>query len=281
MPPLELIVSMFLKAVLPAAATAATLLIVIERCGGKESVSAAAALAAAAGIGLGFWLCDTVELVSGASTWNQLPWAALAALGIGVSVRLPGVPAAVAWLTRAACAGLIAWLVIPQETRAEAWWFVPGFALVVFAEWALLEHLAARPPDGSVAAALSLSALTAAAVLVHAGSTRLMEANIVPAAALAGLAVAAWRRRLDVGAAAPGAVVLVVGILLFGQQSTFSEVSWWAFLLAATAPLTLAVTLFFRNLQGPRLLLLRLAVLLPPLLAALYLAREAGPLEFE
>lgn len=281
MPPLELMLGMLVKAVLPAAATAALLFAVIEYVGGKESVSAAAALAFAAGVGLGFWLCDTVELVSGASKWNQLPWAALAALGVGVSLRLPGVPKFVAWPTQAACAGVIAWLVIPPETRAEAWWFVPGFAIVVFAEGALLEHLAARPPDGSIAATLALSALTAAGVLVHAGSGRLMEANIVLAAALGGLTVVAWWRRLDMGAAVPGAVVLLVGILLFGQQSTYSDVSWIAFLLAAMAPLTLAITLPLRALAGMPLVLLRVAVVLPPLLIALIFANEAGPLVFE
>ena len=78
----------------------------------------------------------------------------------------------------------------------------------------------------------------------------------------------------------PGAAVLLPGILLFGQQSTFSDISWWAFLLAAAAPLTLAVTMFARPWSGIRLSLLRAAVLLPPLIAAMYLAREAGPLEY-
>ena len=278
MPPFDMIVGMFLKAVLPAAATAAILFFLIEYLGGKESVSAAAALALAAGVGLGFWLCDTVELESAVSKWNQLPWAALGALGVGVSVRLPGVPAAVAWLMRAACAGVIAWLVIPPQTTAEGWWFVPAFAAIIFAEWAFLEHLAARPPDGSIAAALALSALTAGVVLVQAGSLRLMEANVVQAAALSGLAVVAWWRRSDLGAAVPGAAVLLPGILLFGQQATFTDISWWAFLLAAAAPLTLVVTLPFRTLGGIRLALLRLAVLLPPLIAALILA---GPVESE
>ncbi|MCI0682402.1 MAG: hypothetical protein L0Y71_09875 [Gemmataceae bacterium] len=281
MPPAELIAEVLLKAVLPAAALAALLLGVIEFLGGKQSVAAAAALALAAGVGLGFWLCGTVELASGSSRWNQLPWAALAALGVGVSLRLPGVPSAVAWITKAVCAAAIAWFVIPPETRADGWWFVPGFAVVVFAEWALLERLAARPPDGSIAAALALSALTAAAVLVHAGSTRLMEANIVLAAALGGLSAAAWWRRLDVGAAVPGAVVLLAGVALFGQQSTYTEISWTAFLLAAAAPLTLAVSLPLWRLHGARLLLVRLALLLPPLVAAAVLAAEAGPLMSE
>jgi len=280
MPPPEMIVGMFLKAVLPAAATAAILFLAIARFGGKDAVSAAAALAMAVGGGLGFWLCDTVELVSGASKWNQLPWAALAALGIGVSVRWPGVPKVVAWLTRPACAGVIAWLVIPPETTAEGWWLVPGFALVVFAEWALLEHLAARPPDGSIGAALALTALTAGVVLVIAGSMRLMEANMVLASALGGLAVVAWWRRLDLGAAVPAAAVLIPGILFFGQQATtFSDVPWWAFLLTAVAPSILAATLPFRKLGGIRLALLRLAVLMPmlvpPFLAALNVAMQA------
>jgi hypothetical protein len=191
---------------------------------------------------------------------------------------LPGVPTVVAWLTRAACAGFIAWIVVPPETAAEGWWLVPGFALVVFAEWALLEHLAARPPDGSIGAALAATALTAGVVLVVAASMRLMEANIVLASALGGLTVVAWLRRLDLGAAIPGAAVLIPGILFFGQQATFSDVSWWAFLLAAVAPLVLALTLPFRTLGGIRLALLRLAVLLPmllpPLIAALYVAMQ-------
>jgi hypothetical protein len=303
MPPMHVIQDVLLYTLLPAtlaALTAAAVLAVVQLLAGPRGAAVGAALGFAGGGVLGNVLCGSFTLLTGESAWNRLPWAALAALLVGLVVRLPWAPAGgqprtpsdssgpavwrvVGWLVRAATAAAAAWWVLPEAVRTEAMWLPAALAAVILAEWALLEHLAARTPGGGVPLALALSAVVGAAVLIHAGTARLTDSMTVLAAVLVGVAaVAAWRR-LDAGGAVPGAAVLLPGVLLMGQQETFSEVQWLAFALAAAAPLVLAVTLLppFRSWQGTRLRLLRFALLLAPLAVAAGLTLQAGPLEFE
>jgi hypothetical protein len=321
MPPLELLLEVLLYTVGPAALVAAALTAAGSCCARGRLLGTALALAL--GFTAGLWtraaldtlstsafssaqlarsLPEALTLISGASEWNRLPYAALAALLIGLLARCPRVPPVLAWLVRAAAAGLISWCVVPAAYQTAVWWLAPALAVVVFAQWALLEPLAARAPGG-VALALALSAFVAAGVLIHAGSARLTDAALALGGALGGIAVAAAWLRGAAGGAVPGAAVLLPGLLLMGQQETFSEISWLAFALAAVAPLMLVLTwplhgrtgkpsalvemdsaALTTRVSGPRrllFLLAHLAVMLPPWLAALYLARQAGPLEFE
>jgi hypothetical protein len=284
MPPLSEILDVLLYAVLPALVVAAVVMAAVVMLGGAARAPLAAALGVGAAAALGLWLREGLELISSASPWNRLPPAALAALWVGRIARLPDLqPSAGCWL-RAATAIGIAWLVIPAETRSEIDWLAPAFAAVVFAQWVLLERLAARVPDGSVPLCLALALLAAGAVLIHANSARLMNAAIVLASAFAGIAAVSWWRRVDAGGAVPAAGVLLPGLLLMGKQETVSEIPWNAFALPALAPLLLAEALPLAGWQGSRWqrvrFLLMVLVVLIPLAAAIYIAREAAPLDF-
>ena len=111
-----------------------------------------------------------------------------------------------------------------------------------------------------------------------------MNASIVVAAALSGIALVAWAGRADAGGAVPAAAVMLPGLLLMGQQETFSDVPWYAFALLALAPLLLAEVLPLSDWQTSRpqriRFLLMMLVLLIPLVAALLLAHLASPLDF-
>jgi hypothetical protein len=283
MPPPDLVLDALLYAVLPAALVAAVLTAAAAWLGGAKFAPAGAALGLAGGVLLGGWLRDTLTLEAGTSAWNRLPWAALAALAVGLAARWPRLPRLAGWPLRALAAVAAAWWVVPPEVRSEVTWLPAALAAVMLAEWALLEPLAARPPGGSVPLALALTAFVAATVLICANTARLTDAATVLAAALGGVAVVSWWRRSDAGSAVPGVVVLLPGLLLMGQQTTYSEVPWQAFATAAGAPLVLAVTLLppLHSWQGTRLHLLRWALLLVPLAIAGGLAVQSGELEFE
>jgi hypothetical protein len=256
---------------------AAVVTALLERIGGTKQAPAASAVALAAGAILGCWLRDALAL-PGDTTWNRLPWAVLAVLCAGRVVA--ALPALDGWIVRAGTALALTWWVIPVEARTELTWLAPAFAAVVLLEWGVLDSLAAQPPGGTVPFALALTFGAASGVLIHAGTARLTDVAIVLASALTGIALVAWWRRADASGAMPAVALLLPGVLLLGQQETFSEVSWHAFALAAGAPLLLAVTVPLRRWEGVGLRLVQLTLVLLPLAAALYLARLAGPLEW-
>jgi hypothetical protein len=323
MPPLQMIVDVLLYAVLPAALTAAVVMAIVALAGGRKLAPLGAALGLAGGVVVGrgvqdlerflanpqpeggepFHFLHGLRLMPGDSPWNHLPWAALAALLVGLLARLPRLPAGVAWSLRwAAAVVLVSW-VLPARLPAETWWVTPALTLVIVAQWALLEHLAATPPGGSVPLALALTAFGAGGVLIYASMAQLMDTAVALGAALAGIAAVSWLGRVDGGGAVPGAAVLLPGLLLMGQQEMSSEppVPWLSFALAAGAPFLLALTLLppLRAWQaarhgkageapgrlswaGIRLGLVRVALLVLPLGGAVALAHiVAGPLVTE
>jgi hypothetical protein len=287
MPPLSLIVEVLRYAVFPALAVAAVVMAAVVLLCGPKQAPLGAALGLSAAVALGLWLREALTLVPGDSAWNRLPWAALAALWVGRVARLPDMQPAPGWLLRAGTAGLIALVVIPAGLRQEIDWLMPAFAAVVFAEWAILERLAAEPPDGCVPFCLAVVFLAAGTVVIHASYALLMNVAIVLASALTGLALVAWWLRADASGAIPAAAVMLPGLSLLGQQETktFSDVPWYAFALPALAPLLLAEALPLSHWQGKRQRLLRfllmLLLLLVPLATAILLAHQAGPLDFD
>lgn len=300
---------MLLYAQLPALGMAAAVMAAVVLLCGTKQAPLAAALGLTAGAALGLCLRDAVRLtgsdipwselpsallglclreapalVSGDSSWNYLPWTALAALWVGRMLRLLDVQPIVDWSLRAALALVIAWVVIPLNTRRELDWLAPAFAALVLALWALLERLATELPDGSVPFCLALVFCNVGMVLIYAHSNRLMEVALVLGCALAGIAAVAWWRQADTSGAMPAAAVMLPGLLLVGQQSTFNEMPWYTFALPAVAPLLLAEVLALKEWQTTRLRLARwllmVALILIPLAVACYLADQAeGPLE--
>lgn len=281
LPPLNLLLDVLLFAVLPALVVAAGVTFAVGRLAGEKHGPFGAALGLAAGTALGFWLRDSLTWMPGDSSWNRLPWLALAGLWLARSARLADLTLIEGWLLRAALTAGCAWLVIPSATRAEFAWLMPAFALVVLAAWFVLELPAAQPPGGGVPFALSLSFFAASVLLIHAGSARLTDVATVLSAALAGVAAVAWWRGTDASSVAPAVALLLPGVLLTGQQETFSEVPWTAFALAAGAPLMLAPTFFLRDWKPIGIRLVQLGLALIPLGIAIFLAAQTGPLQFE
>jgi hypothetical protein len=297
LPPLHLVVEVLQFAVLPAALAAAAVFAVILLAGGNRWATPGAALALAAGLAIGNWYRSALPWLPEGLPWNAevpkwhwLLWLGLAALAVGVLIRLPQVPAVIRWLIMAAAAGFVAWLfvppdLLPEDLREKApWGPAAAFAAVVFIEWALLEHLCERSPGGGIPLGLALTFLAGAAVLIHAGSLRFTDVATILSASLSGIAVAA-RQQADAGAVAPGVAVLLPGLLLTGQNTMASEVPvpLAGFLLVGLAPLALLLTLLppFRRWEGIRLNILQLILILVPVIVAVALAMQTGPLEFE
>ena len=296
MPPLDdearaVLIAMLRWGVPPALVAAIVVMAVLEWLGGPKQAPAAAALGLIAGVVLGLWsysaaplfstegtspllagLRGALNLVNGDSSWNRMPWAVLAAVCTERLARALDTHTNDGWLLRGATAVGIAWWLIPEPAREEFVWLAPTFAAVVFLQWQLLARLAAEPPDGSVLVCLALAFLTAGILLVNAGISRSMEASVMCASALVGIALVAWWRRADASGAIPAAALLLPGLLLMGQQETSEPVPWFAFAFAALAPLMLAGTWPVRHWPAVPRHLARLVVVLIPLIAAVLLA---------
>jgi hypothetical protein len=198
-----------------------------------------------------------------------LPWAALLAAGVGPVARSSR-------LTRALVAVLVARLLVPPDLP----WLWAAFAAAVLAEWELLD--AFGEGSGSwLPLGLGLVFLAAGAVLIHAHSARLTDLATIVAGSTFGLAVAAWWTGADVRSALPIAAVSLPGLMLVGQQSTYSEVPTASFALAGLAPLALALLLVLpQRLRGARTFA-GLGLLLAAVGVAVFLAACAEPLSFE
>jgi hypothetical protein len=302
LPPREMMVDALLYAVLPALLSAAAILAAIERWLGAKQASAAAAVGLVVGVVLGISirrasfdglhlgpeqslasalaisLRRALTLFLGDSTWNRLPWAALGLMCVGRVARLPDLRPIDGWLLRGAATLTAAWLVIPVKTQDETAWLMPAFALVVLAEWAVLETLAAHPPGGAVIFSVATAFFVASMVLIQAAWATKADLAIVLASALTGTAIVAAWRRVDASGGVPVAALLLPSLMLMGQQETQSEVPWQAFALCAGAPLMLAVSLPLCRWQSVWLRVLQLGLVLLPLGAAAVLT---GPVEFE
>jgi hypothetical protein len=216
-------------------------------------------------------------------TWYWLPWSAGLALLAGLGARLPKLPLTVAWALRLLAVFIVARLLVPAEVAGGAAWPVLLFAAVVLFQWGLLEQLARQAPGGWLPLGLSGVSFAAAVVLLHAHSARLTDLATLLCAALAGIAVVGWVLGRDPGGAMPAVAVALPGLLLIGQQETFSELPWTSFALVALAPLALSplVLPWLNRLRGWGLVVIVLALLLVPAVAGVALAAQAEPLSFD
>jgi len=225
-----------------------------------------------------FWLTGVLKPMPNESTWNRLPWTALAALCVG---RLTRDVSADAWLVRGATSFAIAWWVMPEHALAIGTWVVPAFAAIILLNWMLLECLASKSNDGSVALCVFLCFFVASLVLIQAAFASLGEPAIMFGSAFLGLAVVAWWRGVDVSGAMPAAAVMLPGMLLIGQQeSTVETLPLLGYVCAAVAPLVLVLALPFAHWHWLWRHLLRLALIAIPLGLAVKFAMDAGPLDF-
>lgn len=123
--------------------------------------------------------------------------------------------------------------------------------------------------------------LAAGAVLLHAHSARLTDLATIVAGSYFGVALAAWWTGAGVRGAAPIAAVSLPGLMLVGQQSTYSEVPVAGFALVALAPLALAPLLLVPSRLRRARTLAGLGLLLATVAAAVFLAAWSEPLSFE
>jgi hypothetical protein len=266
---------------------------VVERVGGIKQTAAGAALALIVGAFFGLAMRDAGPLLLkeplqkalGAlphiltfgcgPTWDRLPWAVLGALCVGRVAHLTDG----GWFLRGGAAIGIAWWALPEDSREKFVWLAPAFAATIWLQWVILDRLAAQPGSSSLALCLTLALLTASGVLIHAGTKRLMDPAVVLAFALAGVWFIAIWRGVEIGGAIPAIAVALPSLLLMGLLNT-EKVQWSAYALTAIAPFMLILTMPLT--RGPRwaLHLMRLAVVLLPLVIAIIIAREAGPLDF-
>ena len=208
-----------------------------------------------------------------------LPWAALFAGAVGAIAHIPKLPSLVRHLLRALTAIIVASLLVPLSLRAEAPWLWVGFAAVVLAEWELLDALG--KVDGWLPWGLGLVFLSAGAVLLHAHTARMTDLATFVAGGCLGVAVAARWSGADLRGVAPIAAVALPGLLLDGQQSTFSEVPWYSFALVALAPLVLIPLVFVPERYRRWRLFAGLGLLLLTAGMAVFLAWWAEPLSFD
>jgi hypothetical protein len=283
MPPTDLIWDTFRTALLPPFVVAAAVFALIAWLGrGREAVvHAAAALALPAGFVAGNYFRAALPLIPGPAAWQ---WIVLVLVGVqvvGWVALRPRLPAWGAWLLRGLAAGAAGWLLTPADLRAEHAWVAAALAGLVLADWAVTDALARRPDGALATLGLALALFGAGGVLIHAHTARFMDAALLVAAALVGVAAGAGRR--PTGGAVPGAIVALAGLLLSGFHETYSEVPAVSFLLPAVAPLAPGLTLLppLRERQGPWVALLRLGLVLGPVVVAVALAAHAEPLDFE
>ena len=147
---------------------------------GRFSALFLSALGLVLGVSLGLWLRDALALMPGESTWNNLPWAALGAMWVGLAATTAELHRYAIWFLRGATVAATAWFVIPPQTNADIFWLAPIFAAVILALWFILEPLTAEPPGGAVLFALALAFLAAGAVLIHASSARQVSRTTFP-----------------------------------------------------------------------------------------------------
>ena len=310
LPPIGMIREILLQGVIPPIVAAGSVLFVTSRLG-KRLVPIGAMLAVVVGfvvgnhfrsateyridserpLALGEWGAEVYHAVLGTPEASEdaprhppahywLVWSALIAGVVGAIAGIPGVPVAIGWLARVIVCAFVARLLVPASLRAELPWLWPTFAAVVLAEWALLDKLG-EEPRGWLPLGIGLVFSAGAAVLIHAHEARLTDLATILAGCWFGVAIAVWMGA-NARSAAPIAAVALPGLMLVGQQSTFSEVPLTSFVAMALAPLAL-VPLLLPALRRRKktLALVGLGLLLIVVGTAIVLAARAESLDFE
>jgi hypothetical protein len=185
------------------------------------------------------------------------------------------------WVRRLAIAGLAAWVLVPVAMRHE-YWPLAAFAGLITLGSAGSEAVARQRPC-AVALALGVACMGASLVVLHAHSARFSEAISFPGAALIGIALVSLVFKVESSGAIPGTVFLLAAILLITQDSTFSEIPWYAFLLAGCTPLTIGIMSLppLSRMTGIKMHLAFWILALGPTIAAITLAVRAESLVSE
>jgi hypothetical protein len=277
MPPVELVVDLLLRLVLPSAAASALLLGLATRYVDRRWWHIALAAAIAGGLLAGNWLRRPIPYMPYDAGWPWLLPVSVLALAIGgLLATLTQHSLLMRILLTIVASGMFAYCVVPAELRTVPW--ILGFVMVAVGNTTALE-LQSQKSKGWIAL-LGWAVILfggAAGVLIYAHSARLADAALLFASALAGTALVGWRGSFDARASALAVGVLLPALMLSGYHGTFSEVPWFSFALVAAAPWTLFLLLLpaGQRLFERRRLAVQLIVLLTPVVAAVALAIRA------
>ena len=188
------------------------------------------------------------ELRREALPWQWLPALLLLVQIDGVLGQSQGVPWWGRWRLRLAAGFIAALLVVPAKLPDE-WpvhvhertWPLLVFTLMVALGWAGSESVARQSPGGAVGFGLAGALFGGSIVVLHAHYGKCSEAMTFPAAALLGISIVALIRKSDIGGAVPAVALWLPAMLVVGATESYSEVPWYAFLLAALPPLSLGL----------------------------------------
>jgi hypothetical protein len=286
-PPIEDIRSAGENALGPAAAIAFGLMLLSVLSFGKRAGGQAAAWSLLVACGYANYVRGALVWAPerGANAviepWHWIPLLFLLFVHDGTFFASSDPRSARVWVRRLAIAGLAAWVLVPIAHRNE-YWPLAAFAGLITLGSAGSESVARQRPC-AVALALAIACMGASLVVLHAHSARFSEALSFPGAALIGIAVVSLILKVDSSGAIPGTVFLLAAVLMISQDSTFSEIPWYAFLLAGCTPLTIGLMALppLSRMTGLKMHLVFWILALGPIIAAITLAVRAESLVSE
>jgi hypothetical protein len=179
------------------------------------------------------------------------------------------------------------WLASGKAAAAPEWqWLRWQLAAAMFFVWIALDSVARADFGGEVAAYLAATFLVAGTILLYTHNALQMELAVIVGFAFFGLAVVSTLGACDTSGAIPAGVVFLPGLLLATQPSwaeNSHKVPAHCLWMVALAPLVLlpfAIPAVAEK-RGWFVRLLRAALVLAPLVAAIVLASEHEKLVFE
>jgi VanZ family protein len=312
LPPLELVMPVFLYDVLAPSIVAAALVLMVQAFlprGLASDAGAVFGILIAFCVGNYFQHAVAFQLESGSTlTWSSwwsalrasflgaiegqnpppaarywLPWSVALVTLLGLTVRWPTIPPDLAAIFRTGVSAGVAYLLTPRGLREDHAWLWPTLAGVFAVGWQTLDRLGKSAPGGWLPALASLLFVLGGMVVLHAHSARLTDAAMIASGAWFGLAAVAWLSKSDMSAAAPVLAIGLPSLMLTAHNDTYSEVPATAFALVGLAPLGLVLALLAPsdNRSSWRFVLVAWLLALTPAIIGLAMAIKAESLSFE
>lgn len=239
MPPVEIVVDLLLKLLLPALLSGALVMGLAVWRLERKWWETAAATALAVGILVGNSLRLPLSYWPEGWGWYGLLAISLGAVLIAFATRFIAQPIARLTIASLLLAALATCLL---DGALRTWpWFI-GLAVVVVGNYLALELIAAKQPGAWLPLAWTvLLGKAAVIVLVCSHSARLADIAMLLFAAQLGVIVAGVKLPTLGSVLAPLTATVLPGLMLAGWDATFSAVPLISFALVAVAPLIVAV----------------------------------------